>query len=746
MSVLRSCGSSADSGKQCYRVRYHNPIETEDFKGVYLWLDTSVVDDTSKSVSSSKKEKATAFYEYHSKSAGTYDTIDLTNLVEEYLEEWDSLQVALFCEYDDDKDPGSVQRLFLHFGDDIAPSLISVKDSVWTTGALFDWYRPTDQTDFYTPQNISGPIFGYNVVLYAVDESEDIRDLKITLYSPNGVDSLGKELYKRHARVRFKNDSLYVDPVNHDSKVKNFLRFAVLDGEGFDTSCDSCNHFRMVVEGLKAKSQYTIGFSAWDSAGNSSGTEGTTTVESNRLFMTTDSVAPLMPTKIFTVEDTLFPGLARLDSNNRLLIYWNRSVDPYEKKHGIKIDTVLTLPVGCSFPKCYDTVATYVVERYNVKSEEWEECTYGDGYGKYSRLYEYDKGMFEHTATGTFVTDTIRWVSPGDTLILRIRAVDKSGYYSIALVDTIAVSPGRLANVVECPAGFVPVSIGDTNIFCMEQFEHRDENGEFVHNVLYSEAVETCGNLSVEGFTSSLCNEREWELVCLSGGKLSYGVVEENLTSASEYLYAYCNVSTNDSLAAADISKRDSRCVNPMGVRDMAGQYQEWAVGRSKDTAAVVKGASYLVLGGINREDFALCTNRSFPYFTRLAYTKDTVYLYREGTRVDTVFQKDTSRTLYATLTEKNFTDSLQFFDVQDSSGNSIGTDYALYSEYKQGGEEWLKKLSNGLVYKPDHIEVVFLTGEKLAYRKAASFYKNPAIGFRCCLHPDGASNSSASK
>ena len=66
------------------------------------------------------------------------------------------------------------------------------------------------------------------------------------------------------------------------------------------------------------------------------------------------------------------------------------------------------------------------------------------------------------------------------------------------------------------------------------------------------------------------------------------------------------------------------------------------------------------------------CVGRSFPYFTRLAYTTDTVYLYREGTKVDTVFTADTSRTLYKKLTKKDFKDTLQFFDVQDSSGKCL--------------------------------------------------------------------------
>jgi hypothetical protein len=88
-------------------------------------------------------------------------------------------------------------------------------------------------------------------------------------------------------------------------------------------------------------------------------------------------------------------------------------------------------------------------------------------------------------------------------------------------------------------------------------------------------------------------------------------------------------------------------------------------------------------------------------------------------------------------LRTKDFKDSLQFFKVQDSTGTTIGTDYALYSEYKKGGSEWLETVGNGLKYVPDHIEVVFLTGKTVSYRAASAFYKSPVIGFRCCAYPE---------
>ncbi len=747
LSVLQSCADENDTSA-CYRLRFRLPYEKEHLAYIHVWLDTTVIDDTSKAVTSKQIEKATKSISYGENITKLYDTLDLTELVQEYLDTYKTLQVALFCEYNDDENPGSVQREILRFTDDIPPSRVTIYDSVWTNGALFEWYRPTDQTNFYKQSELSGTIVGYNVVIYSADKDEDLRKLKVKLTTPDGVDSTGSEFYKRHARVRMNNDSVWIDTVAHGDNVKNYLRVVVIDGKGFDFDADTLNRYRMVIGGLKSKSKYTIGVSAWDAAGNSSGTDGLATVETNQLFITTDSVAPVMPTKLFFIEDSLFPGMARLDSNNRLRIFWSTSVDPFEPKHPIKSDTVVVIPDTCLYSVCYDFVLNYVVEYYNVNAKEWKMFDRSSDSLRYIRLYEMQGDTMAiksdtlgaPTASGTFMTDTIRWVSPGDTIIFRIRAKDSSGYYSTALIDTVYVSPGALAAELECPEGFVPVSVSDSSKFCMERYEHRNDSGEFVYNVLHSEAVAACEAISASGFTVGLCKERDWELVCLSGGTLSYGVIDEESVNASEYLFTFCNVGTNDSLTAADLSKRDTRCSNPMGVKDLPGQYQEWVLGKSEDTAAVAKGSSYKIYSGLEREALALCTNRSFPYFTRPAYTTDTVFLYREGTKVDTLFQADTTRTPYEKkpyLTKKDFKDTLQFFDVQDSSGNTIGEDYALYSEYKKGGDEWLETLSNGLKYVPTEAKVVFLTGERVSYRKAASFYKSPTIGFRCCAYPE---------
>ena len=734
ISTLLQCAKGTDSSAYCFMVRFRFPDDTENLDAIYMWVNSDVVDDTSKTVNEEEISKATETFKFKD-NGDLFDTIDLTSYIQKYVEESESLMVAFYCDYTSGR-PGTVQRIYLHFGDKIAPSDINLTDSTWTTGVLLEWSRPTDQTNYYKPNELSGPILGYNIRIYTENKNEDLRNLKVRLESSEGIDSTGKTLYLRHKGYHSNVDSVFLQTKEHGDSRKNELYLAIPDGFGYNVDNPDSNNFRLIIEGLKAESEYKVGYSAWDTCGNYTGVDHSE-IRAWHTINTTDSVAPLMPTKIFTMQDTLFPGMARLDSNNRLRIFWSQSVDPLKREHPIKVDTVLVIPDSCISTLCYDNVNQYRVEYLDRYTNKWMISSDFDTLDRYTSLYELNGDTMKISATGSFVTDTIRYVAPGDTLILRITAIDESGYLSVTLIDTIAVSPGAIANEIECPANFVAVKSSDTTFFCMERMEHQNDSGEFVTNVMHSEALAACEAISADGFKVSLCNERDWELVCLSGGTLAYGVIQDDTLEMSDFLFRYCNVFSNDSASAADPLKRSPRCMNPMGVRDLPGQYQEWVIGRSEDTAAVLKGGSYTVMGGIERETRGLCVGRSFPYFTRLAYTTDTVYLYREGTKVDTVFTADTSRTLYKKLTKKDFKDTLQFFDVQDSSGNSVGVDYAPYAEYKKGGDEWLESISNGMKYVPDHVEVVFLTGERVSYRGVSNFYKSPSIGFRCCAYKE---------
>lgn len=731
MNVLRSC-EDASSTEACYRVRFRYPIETEKLTQFLVWIDTIVVGDTVSSVSKHARENATLTVEYNSKKESYYDTLDLTEYVKDFLE-YDSLQVAIWPEYSDNGDPGALQRVFLHFGDDLAPAIVTLQDSVFVDGAVFDWARPTDQTDFYSPESLSGPIAGYSIVVYALNEKEDIRKAKVTVEHNGEVDSVGGNLYLRNYRFKSKNDSVWIDTTSTTDK--RYLRLAIPDGEGFSVDNDSLNRFRLTIRGLKSESQYTIGITSYDSSGNYSGS--VVSAENNHMFITTDSVAPVMPTKLFFWQDSLNPGFAKLDSNNRVRIFFSRSVDPFKQDNGIIVDTVLSYPDSCYEFFCFRGVQSYQVDRYDGK--EWVQLTEAGGISdeRYVDLYKVSGDTFKLADLGDFVVDTIRWVSPGDTLILRVRSIDSTGYYSKALIDTIYVSASDTSGL-ECPDGYLPVVTSDSK-FCMEKFEHMDSTGAFMVNLLHSEAKAACEAVSASGFSVTLCKERDWELACLSGGTSSYGVIEEESLAASEYLYTNCNVATGDSASAADIEKRSYKCASKYGLRDLPGQYQEWVLGRSADTLELLKGSSYRHYDGLDRESIALCTNRFFPYYTRKAYVKDTtVYIYRSGAVVDTSLTLDTARTIYKTLKQKDFRDTLQFFAVKNpATGETVGYDYAPIAEYRKGGDDWLKEVAGELEYVPDHVEVVFMLNGTQPYRKVGAFYKNTSISFRCCAYPE---------
>lgn len=726
LSVLRSCAEKSDTTSSCYRLRWRIPIETKNLLRFHVWIDTVDVNDSTKDVPSGAT-KSSIQIPFENEEI-LYDTLDLTEYVKDYLSR-DSLAVALWSEYDDNDKSGDVQHLYIHFGDDLAPSLVTISDSTWTTGVALDWSRPTDQYDYYAPESLSGPIAGYNVLLWAENETQDIRNAKVRLLHDGETDSTGESLWLRHRRFRYTSDSLWIDTTSTSST--NFLRIAVLDGKGFDFSRDSANRFRMIIEGLEPESNYTIGIIAWDSAGNVSGSGS---VETNQLFMTTDRVAPLMGNSLRIFPDTTDASRAFLDSN-RVRIFWARSVDPLTNSSGITADSTLHIPAKCFEGICYRHVKSYEVELWNGSAWETAEGAGGTSDEKYRTSYEPSGDTMKISPTGAFVSDTIRWVVPGDTLVIRVRAVDSSGFYSKALIDTVLVTEGPEADL-NCPDGFVPVRTNDSTRFCIEKYEHLDSDSTFAHGVLYSEAVSACESISESGFAVSLCKSADWKAACLAGGRSSYGVIEESGFSASEFLYRNCGVGTDDSTTATVLSNRNKLCTSPDGIRGLSGGFQEWVMG--PDTLpALLRGSSYVYYSGESRESLSKCTTYFIPNYTRAGYTQDTVYLYREGSKVDTSLVQDTSRTLYRILTVKTFTDTVQFFRVSTADGDSLGEDYAPLSEYKKGGETWLKELAGNLTYEPIRKEPVFFTGESVAYRGAALFYTEPSISFRCCAYPD---------
>ncbi|GHV13825.1 hypothetical protein AGMMS49938_08950 [Fibrobacterales bacterium] len=702
VSVTPRCADGTfKPGTACYLLQWRHPIEHNNLETYYIWLDTLTVKDSAQNISQAQMNAGTAVA-YSGKGEG--DSLNLTELISKYLER-DSVHLAIWAKYKSG-DQGAVQHLYIYFGDDIAPAIVQFNDSASANRIWIDFMRPADQRDFYFPDVLNGAIAGYNVVITAQDAAEDIREAKVSAsLAGNAISSADLRKF-----YRFKNNGRAVALEATDSKNARILRFALLDGKGFDSENSENNNWKLEILGLKPEHSYSVSIVAWDSAGNPSSAES-----GGRVIATTDSIAPLITDKFFLYADSN-DGLPRLDSN-RLILFWERSIDPLIK--------------GCSQSSCssFREVQTYIVEQWNGKT--WESVprisVIGDDY--YGKRYSLADSVMQANTNGIYVSDTLRWVVHNDTLILRIRAVDFSGHYSAAWIDTVALSKGW-AFQTDCPPNFVPVK-RDSTVFCMEKFEHSasagggtSADGEFLHAVLYGEAVSTCKD---EGY--DLCTEDEWNAACNSG-KSSYGVIEEKGFLPSEFLFRYCGAGTGDSLGAISPNLRKKICTSPDGVRDLPGQLQEWVKGKDstgKETP-ILKGTSYMIFEGASRTELAQCKIKATPTRIRPKWTQDSVYLYRNGSRIDTLLVRDTLRTLYSV----SFTDTILIYNLSSKGGVELGEDFVDNAEFmRRGREEWLKELWRGLNYTFKEKRVVLILGTQKV--NAEETFIESSVGFRCC-------------
>jgi len=717
-----------------YIIKWRSPIEKPDLQSYYIWIDTTVVKDTAQNASQAQIDAASVVVPYNGSDT---NSLVLTELIRDFMDR-DSLHIAMWAKYGGSSQ-GVIQHLYIFFGDDYAPSIVSFSDSSSANTIWINWVRPTDQRDFYRPDDLSGPIAGYDITLRSSNENISYASLKVRLD--------GKEMDANVMRFhRFRKEGRMVvleDPKISDSKT---LIAAVIDGEGFNTENPQANNWSLQISGLKSETSYNVSITAWDSAGNSS------KVPASRLILTTDSIAPLIANKFWFYADS--DRLPRLDSN-RLVLFWPKSVDPLTNPTQIELDSTLRFPAGCAFCS-YREVQKYSVEQWNGTS--WENVPRLDSLGSdyYNDRYrlENDSMIRDTLGLGDYVGDTLRWVAPGDTIILRIRAIDNSKHYSAAWIDTIAVSKGELWET-QCPAGYMPVK-NDSSVFCMEKLQHtkKDSVNKFENNVLYMEAKKSCeslnGTTGFENFNVSLCTELEWNAACTSRGS-AYGVIEEknaanseNNFSPSTFLFKYCGVGTGKSGPANNANERNKLCISPDGIRDLPGQLQEWVTANSDSgDFPLLKGTSYAIFQGASGAELAQCRNRSTPTRIRPKYTTDTVYLYKTGSRIDTLLAPDPdtsrSRYFYGTFPRESdpvFKDTILLYTLKSKDGDYLGEDYVNQVEYRRrGGEEWLKVLWQGLKYEQNGSPLPVLIFRADSIINASNFYLDPTAGFRCCAN-----------
>jgi hypothetical protein len=679
-----------------YLLIWQHPIERTGLQNYYIWIDTTVVKDYDQSVSQAQTNQASKIIPYS--SVGDGDSLDLTNFINDFLDR-DSLHIAIWAGYSG-KEQGVVQHKYIYFGDDISPSMVRFSDSSSSNAIWIDWLRPTDQRNFYSPEIMDGPIAGYNITVQARNSNEDIR-YAILEISLNG-NTINSSNIKKFQRFRKKGREVVLESVaNTESRL---LKFAVIDGKGFDNN--QANNWQMRISGLKPELDYRVLIVAYDSAGNSSGSEE---IENGTYISTTDAIPPLIANQFWLYRDS-GDGLPRLDSN-RLILFWPRSVDPLTSPTQIEINSALHIPASCSPGSCYREVKGYLIEQKDGNS--WKIIS--DTKNSYARHSLQNDSMIAKD-DGSFVSDTLRWISPGDTITLRMRAVDSSGAYSKAWESKIIVSKGELWEY-KCPPNFAPVK-NNSDVFCMEKLQHIS-NDKFETNVLYREAKEMCENLSYH-----LCTEDEWNAACTSRGSL-YGVIEEKDFEISAFLSAYCGVGTGNSASAKELEKRNKICASPDGIRDLPGQLQEWVVGKngSGEEVPLLKGSSYAIFEGASRAELAQCKNRFTPTRVRPKYTAN-----------------------YDSLPPDKFKDTLLFYTLWKDN-TLLGEDYVDQAEYRRRGDsvglllngeriKWLDELWKGLEYKKkepkeEYKKPVLILGTESI--NSANFFLDQTVGFRCC-------------
>jgi len=643
-----------------YLLMWQHPIEKAGLQNYYIWTDTTVVKDYDQSVSQAQMSLASKIIPYS--GTGDGDSLDLTNFIRDFLGR-DSLHIAIWAGYSS-KEQGLVQHTYIYFGDDISPSAVNFSDSSSSNTIWINWMRPTDQRDFYSPEITNGPIAGYNITVQAKNNNEDIRDAYLEI-SLDGAEINAGNIKKFQRFKKNGRQTVLENVTNTESKL---LRFAIIDGKGF--GADN-NNWQMKISGLMPEHDYRILVVAYDSTGNPSGSEE---IENGTYIKTTDATPPLIADEFWLYPDS-GDGLARLDSN-RLILFWRRSLDP--TLYG------------------YREVKGYLIEQKDGNG--WKIISnLKNGYARHSL----QNGSMIVKDDGEYVSDTLRWISPGDTITLRMRAVDSSGAYSNPWVSTTVVSKGELWQY-KCPPNFAPVK-NNSDVFCMEKLQHISKD-TFEINVLYKEAKERCESLSYH-----LCSEEEWNAACTSRGSL-YGVIEEEGFEISAFLLAYCGVGAGNSASAKELEKRNKICASPDGIRDLPGQLQEWVA--SKDSSGkevpLLKGSSYAVFQGASRVELAQCKNKFTPTRIRPKYTAN-----------------------YDSLPPSKFTDTLLFYSLWKNN-TLLGEDYVDKKEYnRRGGDAWLNVLWEGLKYEKKEERPVLILGTENI--NAVNFFLDPTVGFRCC-------------
>ena len=427
------------------------------------------------------------------------------------------------------------------------------------------WERPGDPTSFFDPEADSGIVLAYylRVVRGGIESIANRDNLPfdpVVTYFAGGVNRTA-EVDSTHFKGR-KNAPGRLFRLPDSSRVRN------------RNAADPLDSMRVIINGLSPLDTIDIGLWAVDLAGNVSPIDSSAY---ERTLMT-DTTQPVKP------------RLRALDSARNGFAY------AYTASRDLVPGTGGTL-VPANAPNAN-------IEAYRITRVRLAGPTSGVA------VFDTLVSVPPNKRNDTLFTDTVRFLAPGATYRLYVRAVDSTGHLSEAdsiVVSTLPVRFSGADSAATCPPGFIAVPggsflFGDTaaaaapderpatssNLlravrpYCIEPREHKEADGSFATRKTWQQAHDACRDMALSMTAADstwLCTEAEWERACegtLPDPPLTYGMQSERSGGIS--VRDACNIGTGDSLMAKTEALRDPLCISYDGAFDMSGNLAEWVL------------------------------------------------------------------------------------------------------------------------------------------------------------------------
>jgi formylglycine-generating enzyme required for sulfatase activity len=423
-----------------------------------------------------------------------------------------------------------------------------------------EWERPGDPTSFFEPEADSGIILAYYLRVVRGGKIYPGRpgtfdNVNVASYTSGGVDRTAEVDSTHFFTLHGAPGRLFRLP--DSSRVRN------------RNASDPLDSLRVTIAGLSPQDTVNIGFWAVDVAGN---VRQVDSLAFTRIFLT-DTTQPTTP--LLSILDSSRNGFIYVFTASRDLVPSGGGLVPAaEPNTNILEYRVTRRRIGgpAAGAAIFDTVIT-------VRPEQ--------------------RG-------NTLFTDTVRYLAPGTSYRLLVRAVDSSGH--VSGVDSLPVSTlsSRFSGIdsnATCPPGFIAIPggrfmLGDTSAasatdekpavmrviqpYCIEPYEHRDSTGAFAVRKTWQQAHDICRDLAssmTPADSTWLCTEAEWERACEGAEPdvpLVYGIQSEKRSPGS--VRFACNIGTGDSAMALSSALRDPSCISYEGAFDMAGNLAEWVL------------------------------------------------------------------------------------------------------------------------------------------------------------------------